>query len=102
VNSTDAGLLLVQLPPAMKRDDGGLVWFLGRLPCLRPPSSCGIPSWHEEEVFDLLERHNAAYCVMSGASNAVRNARRLRESWVGDAVVQDHVPTLSVWVPRPA
>jgi uncharacterized protein YecE (DUF72 family) len=25
------------------------------------------PSWHTEEVFALLERHGAAYCVMSGA-----------------------------------
>ena len=24
-------------------------------------------SWHREEVFALLERHGAAYCVMSGA-----------------------------------
>ena len=25
------------------------------------------PSWHDEAVFALLERHGAAYCVMSGA-----------------------------------
>jgi uncharacterized protein YecE (DUF72 family) len=25
------------------------------------------PSWHCEEIFALLERHGAAYCVMSGA-----------------------------------
>jgi uncharacterized protein YecE (DUF72 family) len=25
------------------------------------------PSWHDEEVYALLERHSAAYCVMSGA-----------------------------------
>jgi uncharacterized protein YecE (DUF72 family) len=25
------------------------------------------PSWHTEGVFRLLERHGAAYCVMSGA-----------------------------------
>jgi uncharacterized protein YecE (DUF72 family) len=25
------------------------------------------PSWHCDEVFALLERHGAAYCVMSGA-----------------------------------
>jgi uncharacterized protein YecE (DUF72 family) len=25
------------------------------------------PSWNDEEVFRLLERHNAAYCIMSGA-----------------------------------
>ena len=26
------------------------------------------PSWHVDGVFDLLARHGAAYCVMSGAS----------------------------------
>jgi len=26
------------------------------------------PSWHEEAVYALLERHGAAYCVMSGAN----------------------------------
>jgi uncharacterized protein YecE (DUF72 family) len=26
------------------------------------------PSWHVEEVFALLERHGAAYCVTSGAN----------------------------------
>jgi uncharacterized protein YecE (DUF72 family) len=25
------------------------------------------PSWHREELFGLLERYGAAYCVMSGA-----------------------------------
>jgi uncharacterized protein YecE (DUF72 family) len=25
------------------------------------------PSWHDDAVFQLLERHRAAYCVMSGA-----------------------------------
>ena len=25
------------------------------------------PSWHDDAVFELLERHHAAYCVMSGA-----------------------------------
>jgi uncharacterized protein YecE (DUF72 family) len=25
------------------------------------------PSWHDEAVYALLERHGAAYCVMSGA-----------------------------------
>lgn len=25
------------------------------------------PGWHREDVYDLLEQHDAAYCVMSGA-----------------------------------
>ena len=63
------GVLLVQLPPDMPRDDARLEAFLGQL----PP---GIPaalefrhdSWHVEPVFALLERYGAAYCVMSGAN----------------------------------
>jgi uncharacterized protein YecE (DUF72 family) len=25
------------------------------------------PGWHTEEIFQILEKHGAAYCVMSGA-----------------------------------
>jgi uncharacterized protein YecE (DUF72 family) len=25
------------------------------------------PSWHREEIFQLLERRGAAYCIMSGS-----------------------------------
>jgi uncharacterized protein YecE (DUF72 family) len=25
------------------------------------------PSWHQDSIFNLLEQHQAAYCVMSGA-----------------------------------
>jgi uncharacterized protein YecE (DUF72 family) len=28
------------------------------------------PSWNDEHVFAMLERHQAAYCVMSGANLA--------------------------------
>ena len=61
-------VLLVQLPPTMERDDARLGWFLDRLPWWVPVAvEMRHPSWHDEEVFDLLERHGAAYCVMSGA-----------------------------------
>jgi uncharacterized protein YecE (DUF72 family) len=62
------GVLLVQLPPAMARDDARLDWFLGRLPWWVPVAvELRHPSWHDEEVFALLERHGASYVVMSGA-----------------------------------
>jgi uncharacterized protein YecE (DUF72 family) len=62
------GVLLVQLPPTMERDDARLGWFLGLLPWWLPVAvELRHPSWQVDEVFDLLERHGAAYCVMSGA-----------------------------------
>jgi uncharacterized protein YecE (DUF72 family) len=62
------GVLLVQLPPGMVRDDARLDWFLGRLPWWVPVAvELRHPSWHDDEVFALLERHGASYVVMSGA-----------------------------------
>jgi uncharacterized protein YecE (DUF72 family) len=62
------GVLLVQLPPTLAYDHPRLGYFLGRLPTgLRVAFEFRHPSWHREEVFGLLERHGAAYCVMSGA-----------------------------------
>ncbi len=63
-----AEALLVQLHPAVERDDARLDHFL----TLMPPS---IPvamelrhaSWNDPTVFELLERHGTAYVVMSGA-----------------------------------
>jgi uncharacterized protein YecE (DUF72 family) len=62
------GVLLVQLPPTLERDDARLDWFLGRFPWWVPVAvELRHPSWHDEAVFALLERHGAAYVVMSGA-----------------------------------
>ena len=63
------GVLLVQLSPTFERDIERLAYFLARA-----PRTFGIafefrhPSWHCEPIFELLERHAAAYCVMSGAA----------------------------------
>ncbi len=62
-------VLLVQLPPALERDDARLDYFLGLLPdWIRVAVELRHPSWDCDEVFALLERHGAAYCVMSGAN----------------------------------
>ncbi|MFB2599620.1 DUF72 domain-containing protein [Herbiconiux sp. P17] len=62
------GVLLVQLPPTMERDDARLSYFLGALPgWVRVAVEFRHPSWHVDGVFELLEHHGAAYCVMSGA-----------------------------------
>ncbi len=61
-------VLLVQLPPTQARDDARLDFFLGLLPeWVRVAVEFRHPSWHDETVYALLERHGAAYCVMSGA-----------------------------------
>lgn len=62
------GVLLVQLPPQFPYDYLRLAYFLGRVPPgLRVAVEFRHPSWHRDEIFALLERHGAAYCVMSGA-----------------------------------
>jgi uncharacterized protein YecE (DUF72 family) len=62
------GVLLVQLPPALSYDYPRLAYFLTCLPAAqRVAVEFRHPSWHREDVFALLERHGAGYCVMSGA-----------------------------------
>jgi uncharacterized protein YecE (DUF72 family) len=62
------GVVLVQLPPDLGRDDARLDYFLGALPQeWRVAVEFRHESWHVEEVFGLLEQHRAAYVVMSGA-----------------------------------
>ena len=62
------GPLLVQLPPTMERDDERLDRFLARVPgWMQPVLEFRHDSWVVDDVFALLERHRAAYCVMSGA-----------------------------------
>ena len=61
-------VLLLQLHPAHERDDARLEYLLARLPeWMRVAVEFRHPSWHDDAVFALLERHGAAYCVMSGA-----------------------------------
>lgn len=63
------GPLLVQLPPDLSIDYARLAYFLAQVPSwLRVVVELRHPSWHREDIFTLLERHSAAYCVMSGAA----------------------------------
>lgn len=62
------GVLLLQLPPQLAYDEARLAYCLAHVPHdLRVAVEFRHPSWHREAVFTLLERHGAAYCVMSGA-----------------------------------
>lgn len=59
--------LLVQLHPALERDDELLAGFLSQLPGqVRVAMELRHRSWHEEAVYEVLRRYGAAYVVMSG------------------------------------
>lgn len=65
---THGAPVLLQLHPEHHRDDARLDDFLRRLPDELPVAvEMRHPSWHTDEVLALLERHGAAYVVMSGA-----------------------------------
>jgi uncharacterized protein YecE (DUF72 family) len=65
---TRRGVLLVQLPPGAGADEARLAYFLRCVPSgIRVAVEFRNAEWHRESVFALLERHGAAYCVMSGA-----------------------------------
>ena len=60
--------LLVQLHPAMERNDERLDHFLTVMPDWIPVAmELRHPSWDDPAVYAMLERHHAAYVVMSGA-----------------------------------
>lgn len=61
-------VVLVQLAPDHHRDDSRLSYFLGRLPpWMQTAVEFRHPSWVHPEVFGILEEHQVAYCVLSGA-----------------------------------
>ncbi len=63
-----SALLLYQLSPLFPYDRARLEYFLRTMPAdIRSAFEFRHPSWHRPEVFELLETHGAAYCVMSGA-----------------------------------
>lgn len=62
------GVLIVQLAPTQERDDERLDYFLARLPdWIEVAVELRHQSWQHRDVYELLRRHGAAYCVMSGA-----------------------------------
>jgi len=62
------GVLLVQLPPGMERDDARLAYFLSLIPeWMKVAVEFRHHSWHVDSVYDLLQQNHAAYCIMSGA-----------------------------------
>jgi uncharacterized protein YecE (DUF72 family) len=58
------GPVLFQLPPFLKRDAPRLRDFLARLPEPRTAAfEFRDPSWHADEVYELLKKHGAALCL---------------------------------------
>ena len=58
------GVLLFQLPPSLERDDRLLDDFLTSLPAgCRYAFEFRHPSWLDDAVFALLQRHGAAFCI---------------------------------------
>ncbi|WP_338875296.1 DUF72 domain-containing protein [Spirosoma sp. SC4-14] len=61
-------VLLVQLAPQQTYDYDRLAYFLEQLPVWMDTAvEFRHESWHNETVFQLLEHHQVAYCIMSGA-----------------------------------
>jgi uncharacterized protein YecE (DUF72 family) len=63
------GVTLYQLPPHFPINLDRLDAFLSLVPSGRKAAvEFRHPTWDVEETFSVLERHGAAYCVMSGAN----------------------------------
>jgi uncharacterized protein YecE (DUF72 family) len=61
-------VLLVQLAPNHNYDYDRLAYFLDQVPqWMRVAVEFRHPSWQNETIFGLLEQHQAAYYIMSGA-----------------------------------
>lgn len=61
-------ILLVQLAPQQACDYDRLAYFLEQVPpWMQVAVEFRHPSWNTEAIFSLLEQHQAAYCIMSGA-----------------------------------
>ncbi|WP_080056234.1 DUF72 domain-containing protein [Spirosoma aerolatum] len=61
-------VLLVQLPPNQACDYDRLAYFLEQIPhWMRVAVEFRHTSWQQESIFQLLEQHQTAYCIMSGA-----------------------------------
>jgi uncharacterized protein YecE (DUF72 family) len=58
------GVLLFQLPPTFKRDDGVLKSFLDLLPeGTRAAFEFRHASWHDDAIFEVLRLRNVALCI---------------------------------------
>jgi len=69
------GAVLFQLPPNLHRDPGRLEAFLALLPEGSPAAfEFRHPSWHDEEIRDLLTSRGCALCVQDDGKPGVDDA----------------------------
>jgi uncharacterized protein YecE (DUF72 family) len=65
----EPAVLLVRLPPPLRRDDARLAYFLRLVPgWTRAAAEFRRRSWHCGEILALLQAPRAAYCVVGGAN----------------------------------
>lgn len=57
------GPVLYQLPPGLHRDDERLAEFLEKLPAGRQAIEFRHDSWFADEIYEMLRRHNVAFCI---------------------------------------
>jgi uncharacterized protein YecE (DUF72 family) len=57
------GPIVFQLPPFWEADSERLEAFLDALPRRRYAFELRNPTWHNEEIYRILRRHNAAFCI---------------------------------------
>ncbi|GAB3914267.1 DUF72 domain-containing protein [Larkinella knui] len=63
------GILLAQLSPNHTFDYDRLAYFLDQIPdWMQTAVEFRHDSWHNEAIFSLLESHQTAYCITSGAN----------------------------------
>jgi uncharacterized protein YecE (DUF72 family) len=74
------GPILFQLPPRWGRDAGRLADFLEALPQRHQYAfECRDASWFHADIYSLLKRHNAAFCVFDLAGK--ESPRVLTADW---------------------
>ncbi len=64
--SEKVGVVLWQLPPSLKKDIDRLEQFFDNLnKSFRHCIEFRHKSWFDEDVYDVLKKHNIAYCIIS-------------------------------------
>ena len=102
------GVLLFQLPPNLKRDDGRLTAFLEALPPGLPRAfEFRNASWFTEEVYEILRKANAGLCIHDadeGEAPLVTTAGlvyvRLRRSDYPSALLDEWRERIRGWTGR--
>jgi uncharacterized protein YecE (DUF72 family) len=101
------GPIVFQLPPFLEVDPDRLEGFLQALPKRhRYAFEFRNPTWHVDEVYDILRKHNAAFCIFeiagfSSAFHITANFTYVRLHGPGGAYQGSYSPSqLQDWADR--